>query len=148
MTAGPTSYDAGAYADLRRVVDAGGRAALAALALLALVAVAITSSAIRAAVIARSEDLALMRLLGAAGPVPYGPFAVEGAMTGAAAGAVAAAVLTGLFAGVERASAGAFTALLPGVGWDTALAAAAVLPAAGVALGLVGALLGLRRRGT
>lgn len=141
----PSSYDPGTYASLGRLLTVAGAVTLAALAVLALVAVAVTANAIRAGVLARREDLVVMRLLGARGPILVGPMVVEGALTGAVAGALAAAVLLGLFAGAEHASTRAFVALLPGVGWPAASTAAAALPGAGIALASLGALLGVRR---
>lgn len=142
----PTSFDPGTNADVQRALGIGAAVALGALVLLTLVATAVTAGAIRAVAAARAAELAIVRLLGAGRLVLHGPFVVEGALTGAAAGVLAAAVLVALFAAAEQASARAFATVLPGVGWVAALAAAGLLPAAGMALGSLGALLGIRGR--
>src|SRR5262249_32512447 len=105
------------------------------------------ANAVRASLAARREELALMRLLGAAGWVLAGPFVVEGALTGLVAGALAGAGVLGLFLAAGQASARAVVELLPGVGWADAVRGAALLPAAGGAVGALGALRGLRRVG-
>lgn len=143
----PTSYDAGAYADLQRFLGLAGRIALGAVVALALVAAAVTANAVRASVLARADDLATMRLLGARGWVLNGPFVVEASLTGALAGVLAAGVVLALFAGSQQAAVRTFTDVLPGVDWRAAGAAAGALPALGLAIGSLGALLGLRRAG-
>jgi len=144
----PTSYDPDAYAGLQRFLRIAGAVALAVGAALALVGVVVTANAVRASVLARGDDLAVMRLLGARGLVLSGPFVVEGALTGVVAGLLAAAVVAGLFAGASVPAVRAMVDLLPGVGWRDAVLGAAPLPLAGVLLGSLGALRGLRRVGS
>jgi len=143
----PTSYDPGAYAGLQRFLRIGGIVALAVGGVLALVGLVVTANAARASLLARREDLAVMRLLGARGLVLGGPFVVEGALTGVVAGLLAGLVLAGLFAGASAPAARSVIELLPGVGWRDAAMGAALLPAAGLVLGSLGALRGLRRVG-
>lgn len=141
----PTSYDPGAYGDVRRFLTIAGAVAAGAVAALALVAAAVTANAVRASILARGEEVSVMRLLGACGLVLRGPVVVEAALTGALAGALAGATTLALYAGVEQLAARTFMELLPGVDWPTAEAIAAVLPALGGAVGALGAWLGLRR---
>jgi cell division transport system permease protein len=143
----PTSYDPGSYRDLRRVLGVAGGVALGVVVALGLVAAAVTANALRASVLARREELAVMRLLGAGGVVLRGPFVVEAALTGALAGLLAGAGVLALYAGVEQLGARTFTELLPGVGWWSAVATGGALPALGALIAALGAALGLRRGG-
>ncbi len=111
---------------------------------LAAVSAAVTANAIRAAILTRSDDLAIMRLLGASGWMVRGPFLFEGALTGEVAGVASAGALLALFAAAQRASAQMFTALLPGVDWRAAVACAAGLVLAGIGLAMVASFAGLR----
>jgi cell division protein FtsX len=128
----PTSYDPGTYRTLQTFIAVAGGLA------------AVTANAIRAAILARWDDLTVMRLVGASGWVLRGPFVFEGALTGAVSGVLGAGVLLALFAAAQRASAQSFTAFLPGVGWDAALAAGVSLLLAGASLGSAASLVGLR----
>src|SRR5215831_6409910 len=139
----PTSFDPGAYGDLRRLLTIAGAVAAGVVAALGLVAAAVTANAVRASILARGEELALMRLLGAGGLVLRGPVVIEAALTGALAGALAGAATLALYAGVEQLAARTFTELLPGVDWRTSEAIAAVLPAVGAVVAALGAWLGL-----
>jgi cell division transport system permease protein len=143
----PTSFDPGAYDDLRRFLGVAGAVALGVLAALGLVAAAVTANAVRASVLVRGEELAVMRLLGAGGLVLRGPLVVEAALTGALAGLLAGATALALYAGVEQLAARTFTVLLPGVDWRIAGATAGALPVLGTLIGALGAVLGLRRGG-
>ncbi len=140
----PTSYDAGAYQSLERFIGVAGSIVAGILLALAAVSAAVTANAIRAAILARSDDVAIMRLLGASGWMVRGPFLFEGALTGEVAGVASAGALLALFAAAQRASAQVFTALLPGVDWGAALACAAGLVLAGIGLATVASVAGLR----
>jgi cell division transport system permease protein len=140
----PTSYDASAYRTLQSFVEIAGAITLAVVVVLAALSAVVTANAIRAAILARADDLAIMRLVGASGWMVRGPFVVEGALTGAAAGAAGACVLLAVFAGAQWASGQALTALLPGVGWSVAASCAGVVLLAGVGLGALSSLVGSR----
>jgi cell division transport system permease protein len=143
----PTSYDPAAYDDLRHFLTIGGAIAWAVVAALGLVAAAVTANAVRASVLARAEELALMRLLGAGGLLLRGPVVVEAALTGALAGLLAGTTVLGLFAGVEQLGMRLSTDLLPGVDWRAAAETASALLALGALIGALSAGLGLRRGG-
>jgi cell division transport system permease protein len=143
-TAFPSSYDAGAYQQLQGFITVAGAIALGVLLVLGAVAAAVTANAIRAAILARRDDVAIMRLVGASGWMVRGPFVFEGTLTGVAAGLLSAGVLVGLFAGAQAASARTFTEVLPGVGWPIALTCAGLLPVTGMVLGSAASLAGLR----
>ncbi len=140
----PSSYDAGTYQQLQGFITVAGAIALGVLLVLATVAAAVTANAIRAAILARRDDVAIMRLVGASGWMVRGPFVVEGTLTGVVAGVLGAGALVGLFAGAQAASARTFTEVLPGVDWPTALTCAGLLPVTGMLLGSVASLAGLR----
>lgn len=143
----PTSYDPGTYQDLSHWLAVAGAIALGVVAALGLVAAAVTANAVRASILARGEEVALMRLLGAGALVLRAPFVVEAAITGALAGALAGVVVLSLYAGTEQLSLRTFTQLLPGVSWWSAGEAAGALPLFGVLVAALGSVLGLRRGG-
>jgi cell division transport system permease protein len=140
----PTSYDASTYSGLQTFVRLVGFGVLAILLALALVSAAVTANAIRAGIVARLDDVSIMRLVGAGGWMLRGPFVIEGALTGAVAGLLGAAVLLGLVAAAQQASAAVFTQVLPGVGWTAAAASGVLMLLAGVALGSTASLIGVR----
>lgn len=140
----PSSYDPTTYARLQTFLRDAGLVVLGLVLVLALIAAAVTANAIRAAILARSADVTIMRLVGAGRWMVRGPFVFEGAITGAVAGGVSATSLLGLFAASRQLSAQAFTAILPGVGWETAAICGAALVGAGVCLGSAASLVGLR----
>ena len=142
--AGPTSYDAGTYQSLVRFIDITGTIAAAIVLGLAGVSAVITANAMRAALLARHDEVAIMRLLGASGWLVWGSFLVEGWITGELAGALGAASLLALFLGARDASAQMFTQLLPGVDWTAAVVCAAALMVAGGVLGAGASLAGLK----
>jgi cell division transport system permease protein len=140
----PSSYDPDTYARLQTFLGDAGLVVLGLVLVLALIAAAVTANAIRAAILARSADVTIMRLVGAGRWMVRGPFVFEGAVTGAVAGAVSATALLALFAASRQLSAQAFTAVLPGVGWEMAAICGAALVGAGVCLGSAASLVGLR----
>jgi cell division transport system permease protein len=140
----PTSYQADVYRGLQTFVEVAGVVVVVVLGALALVSVAVTANAIRAGIVARWDDVTIMRLVGAGGWMLRGPFLVEGALTGAMAGLIGGAMLLGLFEAAERASSVVLTQLLPGVGWPAAIACGALMLVAGTTLGGTASLAGLR----
>jgi cell division transport system permease protein len=140
----PTSYQADVYRGLQTFVEVGGVVVALVLAALALVSAAVTANAIRAGIVARWDDLAIMRLVGAGGWMLRGPFVVEGALTGAVAGLVGGALLLGVFEITQQASSVMLTELLPGVGWSTAILCGVLMLAGGMALGSTASLASLR----
>jgi cell division transport system permease protein len=140
----PTSYQADVYRGLQTFVEVAGVVVVVVLAALALVSVAVTANAIRAGIVARWDDVTIMRLVGAGDWMLRGPFLVEGALTGAMAGLIGGAILLGLFEAAQRASSVVLTQLLPGVGWPAAIACGVLMLAAGTTLGWTASLAGLR----
>ena len=140
----PTSYQADVYRGLQTFVEVGGAVVIVVLAALALVSAAVTANAIRAGIVARWDDVTIMRLVGAGGWVLRGPFVVEGALTGAVAGLVGGAMLLGLFEVSRVASSALFTQLLPGVDWPAAIACGGLMLVVGTALGSTASLASLR----
>lgn len=139
----PTSYQADLYNGLQTFVEVAGAVVAAVLAALALIAAGVTASAIRAGIVARSDDLKIMRLVGAGGWTLRGPFVIEGALTGVSAGVLGAALLMGVFAASQHLSSSLFTQVLPGVGWETVAIAGVLLLGAGAALGSASSVAGL-----
>ncbi|HSR24969.1 MAG TPA: FtsX-like permease family protein, partial [Candidatus Eisenbacteria bacterium] len=113
--------------------------------LLLVITYVISSNSIRAAVLARRDELLTMQLVGASPWLVRTRLAVEGALTGGLAGVLAAALV---IAAIGMAFIGAghlFVQVLPGL---TVLATAEVLAAVtalGVSLGAVSALFAFRR---
>jgi cell division transport system permease protein len=140
----PTSYQADVYRGLQTFVEVAGVVVVVVLVALALVSVAVTANAIRAGIVARWDDVTIMRLVGAGDWMLRGPFLVEGALTGAMAGLIGGAILLGLFEAAQRASSVVLTQLLPGVGWPAAIACGVLMLAAGTTLGWTASLAGLR----
>jgi cell division transport system permease protein len=140
----PTSYEAEVYRGLQTFVTVGGVVVIVVLAALGLVSAAVTANAIRAGIVARWDDVTIMRLVGAGGWMLRGPFLVEGALTGAVAGLIGGTMLLGLFEAAQLASSAVFTQLLPGVGWPAAILCGALVLAAGTTLGSTASLAGLR----
>ncbi len=131
----PTSYDPGTYARLRILVNRLASAGVAVLAVLAFVSVTVTANAVRAAVVARRDELRIMRLVGAPWWAVRLPFLVEGGLTGAASGVVAAAVVVGVVMVLAQTSVALFTDLLPGVTTLRVIFLAAALVLGGGLLG-------------
>jgi cell division transport system permease protein len=140
----PSSYDAATYQRLQGFLTDVGIAAGGLLLVLALVATVVAANAVRAAILARRDDVATMHLVGASGWMVRGPFVFEGALTGGVAGLLAAALLLGAFAAVQDTDLKTFSQLLPGVDWRTAVACAASVLLVGTGLGSFASLLGVR----
>lgn len=141
----PTSYDADAYARLRRLELAVGAVAGGLILGLGLVAIAVTANAIRAAVVARRDEIRVMRLVGAPWWALRLPFVVEGTLTGGTAGSLAGAAVALACLAAERASAALFTEFLPGVTPVAVAVVVAAVVAAGVLLGGASSAMALRR---
>ena len=142
----PTSYDPGAADRIQKALLVIGIAGGAFLLLLAFVAVAVTANSIRAAILSRQSELAIMQLVGAPRWMVRGPFLVEGAMTGGIAGF--AAGLVTLVAGVAVVAAGrsTFAQIAPGVNVGVCLLAAACVFLAGLVLGSGASLFSVHRQ--
>ena len=141
----PTSYDRGAYGRLQAfllvlMAGAGGFALL-----LAGVAVAVTANSVRAAVVARLDEVGTMRLVGAPRWMVRAPFVVEGALTGLAAGVLAGAGVAAVCALVIGEAGQALAGVLPGFGYGLAAAVALSVITAGLLLGALAGLGGVRR---
>ncbi len=125
-----------------RAVRAFGGAAGAVLALIALVTIV---STIRLTVFARRAEIEVMRLVGATAWFIRWPFMVEGAITGAAGAAAAVIVVVAGYAfAVPRAQAAVPLLPLPGPE-QVALDVSWKLLAWGIAIGIVGSWLAVRR---
>ena len=141
----PTSYDRGAYQRIQAVLFGIAVAGFAFLALLAFVAVTVTINSIRAAILARRDEVAIMQLVGAPRWMVRGPFVVEGAITGALAGTVAGLVTFGLVVAGIRAGSVTFTQFAPGITVVVAAIGAAIVFVAGLGLGSGSSLISVRR---
>lgn len=141
----PTSYDRGAYGRLVLflivvIAVAGGFALL-----LGAIAVAVTANSVRAAVVARLDEVRTMRLVGAPRWLVRAPFVVEGALTGVAAGVLAGAGIVGLCAIALNAGSGAAAGFLPALDYALVGSVAAIVVGAGALLGAAAGLGGVRR---
>jgi cell division transport system permease protein len=141
----PTSYDRGAYQRIQKVLTVLSVIGAAFLLLLGFVAVTVTANSIRAAILARRNEVKIMELVGARHWMVRGPFVVEGALTGGVAGVVAAVLtlavsLTGMALGADS-----FERFAPGVTPVVALIAGGLLVVGGLVLGALASLLGVHR---
>lgn len=141
----PTSYDRGAYGRLVVFLVGLGAAAASFALLLAAVAVAVTANGVRAAVVARLDEVRTMRLVGAPRWMVRAPFVIEGALTGLSAGALAGGGVA-LACGLLIARAGAALAgFLPGLDFLLVGAVSGAVLLAGLLLGAMAGLGGVRR---
>jgi len=141
----PTSYDAGIYDRLRQfTLVAAGVAGAFGLFLLILTYV-ISSNSIRAAVLARRDELLTMQLVGASPWLVRMRLAVEGALTGGLAGILAAIVVAGVCLAVLYGARHLFVQVLPGLTVPAVAEALTAVAALGVCLGAVSALFAFRR---
>jgi cell division transport system permease protein len=142
---GSTSYDPNGYQKLQEILFglvAGGTAFLL---LLAFIAVTVTANSIRAAIIARVDEISIMQLVGAPRWMVRGPFVIEGALTGAVAGLVAGALaLTATLIGLQ-AGAASFAQVAPGLTLQVAVVTALLILLAGPLLGSASSLSSLRK---
>ena len=141
----PTSYDRGAYSRLVIFLVALAAAAGAFALLLAAVAIAVTANGVRAAVVARLDEVRTMRLVGAPRWLVRAPFVVEGALTGVAGGLLAGAGVS-LACGLALALAGSTLAgFLPGLDYLLVAMVSVGVVLAGSLLGALAGLGGVRR---
>jgi cell division transport system permease protein len=141
----PTSYDRGAYQRIQQVLVIVGLVGAGFMALLAFVAVTVTANSIRAAIMARREEVTIMQLVGASRWMVRGPFVIEGAFTGAVAGLVAALLTLAVTLAGISAGAASFAQLAPGLSTGVAVVAALFVFLAGLGLGSGSSLVGIRR---
>ena len=141
----PTSYDKGAYQLLQQILTGVGIAGAAFLLLLGFVAVTVTANSIRAAILARKDEVTIMQLVGAPRWMVRGPFVIEGALTGGLAGAVAGLVTVALSLAGIAAGASSFSQVAPGVTVRVALLAGGLILVAGLLLGSGSSLISIRR---
>jgi cell division transport system permease protein len=141
----PTSYDAGTYDRLRQfTVVAAGVAGGFGLLLLVITYV-ISSNSIRAAVLARKDELLTMQLVGASPWLVRTRLGVEGALTGGLAGLLAAVVVAGTCLAALYGARHLFVQVLPGLTVPAVAEALVGVAALGVCLGTVSALFAFRR---
>ncbi len=142
----PTSYDPGAYKRFQQVLFGAAVVGIAFLILLTFIAVTVTANSIRAAVLARRDEIGIMLLVGAPRWMVRGPFVIEGALTGVASGFVAGllALLVSMVA--IQAGATSFAQVAPGLTVQLALATALILVVVGPLLGSLSSLASLRKQ--
>jgi cell division transport system permease protein len=141
----PTSYDGPTYDRLQQITLWAGAVSVAFVVLLTFISFAVTSNAIRSAVLARRDEVRVMRLVGAPAWAVRGPFIVEGALTGSTSGALAGVFVMAASLLALRASQSTAVNYLPGVTAATAAEVSAVALLAGCLLGAACGLTGLRR---
>lgn len=141
----PTSYDAGIYDRLRQFSLVAAAVAGGFGLLMLAVTYAISSNSIRAAVLARRDELITMQLVGASRWLIRGRLGVEGGLTGVLAGLIASAVVVGVCVASYYGARHLFVQLLPGVTASTAAEVVAGVAVAGMAIGSVSALFAFRR---
>ena len=141
----PTSYDQGAYQRIQSVLFGLAVGGFVFLALLGFVAITVTINSIRAAILARHDEIKIMQLVGAPRWMVRGPFVVEGAITGAVSGTAAGLVTFGLIVAGINAGPTQFAQFAPGVTITVAAIGAALVLATGLGLGSASSLLSLRR---
>ena len=141
----PSSYDGVTYSRLRHFLTYVQVGAGALLSLLAMIAIAVSSNAIRAAILARRDEVSIMWLVGSPAWVVKLPFMLEGALTGVVAGAVSASVIVATWVFLERSATIMVLQVLPGVDLALVLRIALTLPMLGALVGSASSLLGLRR---
>lgn len=142
----PTSFDPNAYQQFQRVIFGGAVVGIAFLILLTFIAVTVTANSIRAAVLARGDEIGIMLLVGAPRWMVRGPFVIEGALTGAAAGLVAGVLAVVVAEVAIQAGATSFAQVAPGLTVQLALVTAVVLCVVGPLLGSLSSLASLRRQ--
>ncbi len=95
-----------AYAELRRLNAMVRIVELAALAiglLIALVTIIVMANTVRLTVLAREEEISIMRLVGATDAYVQWPFVVEGSLTGLVAGTIAVGIVALIAAALNQA---------------------------------------------
>jgi cell division transport system ATP-binding protein len=141
----PTSYDPGIYDRLHQFTLVAAAVAGGFGLLMLAVTYGISSNSIRAAVLARRDELITMQLVGASRWLIRGRLGVEGGLTGALAGLIASGVVVGVCVASYFGARHLFVQLLPGVTASTAGEVVAGVAVAGMAIGSVSALFAFRR---
>jgi cell division transport system ATP-binding protein len=141
----PTSYDADTYNRLRQFTVVAASVAGGFGLLLLVITYAISSNSIRAAVLARRDELLTMQLVGASPWLVRARLGVEGALTGGLAGVLAAALVVGVLLAALYGARHLFVEVLPGATVVAAAEGVAVVAALGLCLGAVSALFAFRR---
>jgi cell division transport system permease protein len=141
----PTSYDPDTYNRLRQFTIVGASVAGGFGLLLLLITYVISSNSIRAAVLARRDELLTMQLVGASPWLVRARLGVEGALTGGLAGVIAAAIVVGASVAALTGARHLFVQVLPGVTVLAAVEIVAVVAVLGLCLGAVSALFAFRR---
>jgi len=141
----PTSYDPDTYNRLRQFTIVGASVAGGFGLLLLLITYVISSNSIRAAVLARRDELLTMQLVGASPWLVRARLGVEGALTGGLAGILAAAIVVGASVAALTGARHVFVQVLPGVTVLAAVEIVAVVAVLGLCLGAVSALFAFRR---
>jgi cell division transport system ATP-binding protein len=144
-TRSPTSYDAGTYDRLRQFTIVGAGVAGGFGLLLLVITYVISSNSIRAAVLARRDELLTMQLVGASPWLIRARLGVEGALTGGLAGVLAAIVVAGTCLAALYGARHLFVQVLPGLTVPAVAEALTAVAALGVCLGAVSALFAFRR---
>jgi cell division transport system ATP-binding protein len=141
----PTSYDAGIYDRLRQfTVVAAGVAGAFGLFLLVITYV-ISSNSIRAAVLARRDELLTMQLVGASPWLVRARLGVEGGLTGGLAGVLAGLVVAAACLAALYGARHLFVEVLPGLTVPAVAEALTGVAALGICLGVISALFAFRR---
>lgn len=140
----PTSYDGEVYTRLQLVrwVLAAGAGGL--LALLCVVAAAVTASCVRGILLARRQEVEVMRLVGSPNWMVRGPFLVDGALTGTTGAIVGASLMAAVALAILNSQHGALSSFLPGILPSTVAGVGGALILGGTALGSLSALAGIR----
>ena len=141
----PTSYDADTFQRLRQFTIVAAGAAGGFGLLLLVITYVISSNSIRAAVLARRDELLTMQLVGASPWLIRARLAVEGALTGGLAGVLAAALVVATIGMAFIGARHLFVQVLPGLTVLTTVEVLAAVTALGVSLGAVSALFAFRR---
>jgi cell division transport system permease protein len=141
----PSSYDPNAYKRFQQVLFWVAAVGVTFLLLLAFIAVTVTANSIRAAILARGDEIGIMQLVGAPLWMVRGPFVIEGAVTGAVAGGLAGILaLLACFIAVQ-AGASNFAQVTPGLTFQAGLLIGLLLLLIGPVLGSLSSLGSVRR---
>jgi cell division transport system permease protein len=142
----PTSYDAASYQGLQQAIRIAALVIIAVVAAVGLIATGVIANAIRAAAVAREDEVRTMGLVGAPRWLVRAPFVFEGAVTGAGGAFIAAGLLLLIcYLLGETAGNTTLSVVLPGVTPAVAFLVAAGLVPSGAALGSGSALIATRR---
>ena len=114
--------------------------------ILVLAGVFTISNVIRLTVYAREDELDIMRLVGATQAYVKGPFVVEGMIQGGLGGLLAVGLLWLAFRWLAARLAGRLRPARPRAGRAAAASSASLLVLGGMAVGVAGSLVSLRRR--